>query len=102
MSPNHRFPALIPAGLVVILAITGECRSQSETPPGEPTLPPEKQPLRVDPSKDLFELALQSYREAAEAAQPQRQNDAYRAAARQFERFHLKFKEHPDTLKAIY
>ena len=102
MSPNHRFPALIPAGLVVILAITGECRSQGETPPGEPTLPPEKQPLRVDPSKDLFELALQSYREAAEAAQPQRQNDAYRAAARQFERFHLKFKEHPDTLKAIY
>ncbi|HBM78270.1 MAG TPA: hypothetical protein DD438_09170, partial [Verrucomicrobiales bacterium] len=86
---------LIRAGLIVSLVLAGEGRSQDPSLSPEPPRPPGSQPLKADPSKDLFELALQSYREAGETKNSQRRNDTYSAAARQFNRFSLRFKDHP-------
>ena len=102
MRSFHNLSALIQAGLIVTLLLAGEGRSQDQGPSTAPSLPPGNQPLKADPSKDLFELALQSYREAGETTNLRRRNDTYSAAARQFNRFYLRFRDHPDAIKAVY
>ena len=102
MRSFHNLPFLIQVGLIITLLLAYGVKGQEQ---GLPTAPPpaaQDLPLEADPSRDLFELALQSYREAAETKNPRRRHDSYRAAARQFNRFYLKFKDHPDALKALY
>ncbi len=102
MRSLYNLSPLIRAGLIVGLVLAGEGRSQDPSLSPDPPLPAGSQPLKADPSKDLFELALQSYREAGETKNSQRRNDTYSAAARQFNRFSLRFKDHPDAIKAVY
>ena len=102
MGIHDNVPVTLGAALAVTLGLSSHAWAQGENPPGKGTPAPADKPLRADPTNDLFQLALHSYREAGEVKDAQRTKETYLAAIRQFERFHARFPAHPNAIKARY
>ena len=97
---HDNLPVLPGAVLAVLLSLANHGWSQEAAAPGQTS--PAEQPLQTDPARDLFQLALYSYRDAGEAKNLERRKASYLAAARQFDRFHTRFPSHSNALKARY
>lgn len=83
--------------VLVVLAVGAGWSQDEPAPPAG-----QEAPLKVDPAKDLWELALLTYREASEQKQEARQRETYLAAIKQFDRFHGTYPNHENALKSWY
>ncbi len=97
---HDNLPALPGTVLAVLFSLANHGWSQEAATPGQ--APPAEQPLKTDPARDLFQLALHSYRDAGETKDLKRRKATYLAAARQFDRFHTRFPSHSNAMKACY
>ena len=102
MGIHDNLPVTLGAALAVTLGLSGHAWTQGENPPEQGAPAPADKPLRANPTNDLFQLALHSYREAGEVKDAQRMKETYLAAIRQFDRFRARFPAHPNAIKARY
>ncbi len=73
--------------------------------PGQEPAPPaeeEKAPLRVDPARDLYDLATINYSDAKKEKDPKKKERNFRSAAKTFTQFLRKFPADPKALEAWY
>lgn len=74
------------------------------SPGQQPTAPEEEQkaPLRVDPARDLFDLATLNYNDAQKAKDASKKASRYRSAAKTFTKFLRAFPKDDRALEAWY
>ena len=97
---HDNLPVLPGTILAVLLSLANHGWTQEAATSDQPSSA--DQPLKTDPARDLFQLALHSYRDAGEAKGQERRRASYLAAARQFDRFHTRFPSHSNAIKACY